>query len=122
MGDDSPEHLDGQSTLEEDFLSAVGQMEHALNQAIENLELGLSMPPMRQEPTPTGPATQVNITNIVSNVNVLDFFEEIAEKLAAADPKEGGKFRRLLKEWSKNPAVLEVLRATLETLARGHGR
>jgi hypothetical protein len=108
--------------LTEFFQDGLGQADHTLAQAIENLDLGISTEP-KSAPASTLPAPLVvnSNTNVIS-VNLVSVVEALAAEIEKQDPVEGERFRETLKRWAQNPKVWDLLIKGGDLILRSVGR
>jgi hypothetical protein len=105
------------------WVDGLGQADHLLNDAIENLENGWSHEEEEAPKPPPGPPAQFAIynTNLQVNVSVQAVLEAIAQEVAKVDPAEGKSLRERMKRWAENPILEKLLELGVNIFMKRYG-
>ncbi len=123
-GGDIYEEWDSRPSIADWFATALSQAEHTLEQAIENLNLGLSIKTEPEKARELGRSAAVvnNINNSnVLNLNIQNVLEALATEIEKQDPREGKNLREMLKRWSENPVLRTILNTVGQSILRHYG-
>jgi hypothetical protein len=109
---------DPESNVIDTFETGLGETENILEQAIENLDLGIQEGAEAVDESRNA-APLINITNSnVINLSMQQVLEDLAAEIEKKDPGEGKSFRETLKRWSESPILQAVLKTAGQIILR----